>query len=151
MIRMYRYSEGESSFIMIDGRDVEIPRFRTPNAVHALCLINDAAGIVIMDYPADSDAADFRMEFYGADGTQHGLEPHDTEGSLEGMVRSAAMCAVAFADLLGIKPFHSKEYRFEAADGIHDAFIDSHLGECKMVRLDLDTDAGATLCEGEFE
>lgn len=139
MIRMYRYSEAEESFIMIDGRDVDIPRFRTRKDIHALCLMNDACGIVIMNHPTEKEESDFRMEFYGADGVPGGMN------------RSAARCAVAFADLLGIKPFHSKEYRFEAADGLHEAFIDSHLGECKMVRLDSDPDAEATLCEGEFE
>lgn len=141
MIRMYRYSTIRSeasllTFVAVDGRDVTIPRFRNRKTVHALCLMNGLDGLIVLD---KSETADFKLEFYGKDGN----------ASVPGI--SSACVSVAFADLLGVKPFHSKDYSFETNDGaIHTARIDSHLGECKMVAID-GFDALGVMCEGEFE
>lgn len=136
MIRMYRYSGAGNSFIVIDGRDVEIPRFRKPGTIHALCLINRTDGLMILD---KSDRADFRMEYYNSDGS----------GGM--MCGNGGRCIVAFADLLGVKPFHTKDYVFEAPDGMHEASILSHLGECKVVRLKMrDVDGVVPVLDGLF-
>ena len=132
MIRMYRYSEGEKSFIMIDGRDVEIPRFRKSETVHSLCLIHDVDGIAILD---KSCKADFSLEFFGADVVPACFRED----------------AVAFADLVGIKAFHSKEYTFEFSGAVHNAIISSHLGECKEITLSESGYHASAICEGELE
>lgn len=135
MIRIYKYSAGSGNFIMVDGRDVEVPRFRKPAEVHSLCLIHQADGLVILDHSA---AADFKMEFRGSAECPPSL------------VREASACAVAYADLLGVKPFHTQDYTFEIDGTVHAAVIASHLGECKEVSL-----SGAPsipcLCLGELE
>lgn len=112
---MYRYSSGENMFIMVDGRDVQVPRFRKSESVHALCLVHKVDGIAILDHSAK---ADFKLEYQG----------NVSDGISE--------CAVAFADLLGVKAFHTQNYTFESEGVVHTAFIESHLGECKMVRID---------------
>ena len=96
MIRMYRYSEGENSYILIDGRDVEIPRFRKSGTVHSLCLFHNVNGIGILD---KSDKADFSLEFYGSDGMPHAM-PADAIAGASDTVTGAAVCAVAFAVVL---------------------------------------------------
>ena len=136
MIRIYRYNVGDESYLAIDGRDVTIPRFRDRRTVHALCMMNALDGVVILD---KGNEADFSMECYGRDGNPADATP------------SCACTAVAFADLLGVKPFHSKEYTLQTSDGaIHHAGINSHLGELKIVEFD---DAGPldVICDGEFD
>lgn len=136
MIRIYRYDVDNESFLAVDGRDVTIPRFRQRKTVHALCLMHGLDGVIILD---KSDKADFRMELYGKD------------GNAAAATSSAACVSVAFADLLGVKPFHTKDYMLEFVDGsLHAALIGSHLGECKMVQLD-GAEALAVMCEGEFD
>ena len=135
MIRMYRYTAGDESLVAIDGRDVMIPRFRNRRTVHALCLINRLDGIVIID---KSEKADFRLEYMPKD------------GSAACPTENARRCSVAFADLLGVKPFHTKEYSLEDQGGVHSACILSHLGESKEVAID-GTPSGSVFCEGEFE
>lgn len=136
MIRIYRYNAGDESYLAIDGRDVTIPRFRDRRTVHALCLMNALDGVIIIDKSAE---ADFRLEFYGKDGN-----PADAP-------LPCTCVSVAFADLLGVKPFHSKDYTLQTADGtIHRAVIDSHLGELKMVRYD-GAEAFGVTCDGEFD
>ena len=122
MIRMYRYSGAGNSFIVIDGRNVDVSRFRKRDTVHSLCLFNGTDGLMILD---SSEKADFSMEYYNSDGSS-GM-----------MCGNGGRCIVAFADLLGVKPFHTQDYVFEAPDGIHRAMILSHLGECKVVRLEM--------------
>ncbi len=134
---MYRYSEDGRSYILIDGRNDEIPRFRKQEFVHSLCVMCGDDGVVIVDR---SDNADYRMEFV----------PRDREAAGAGL-DGACLCSVAFADLLGIKPFHSRTYRLECAGTVIDAEILSHLGECKEVRLVQSGIAGAPICQGEFE
>lgn len=136
---MYRYSESDTDFIMIDGRNVEIPRFRRRDDVHTLCLLHGAVGLAILTDPADSASADYCLEFFGLDGVK--AQP----------TKSVQMCSVAFADLLGIKPFHTQRYAFMDDAGIHNASIMSHLGECKAVKVDKSSRAGSTLCLGELE
>lgn len=132
MIRMYKYSSGNEHLILVDGRDVEIPRFRKAQEIHTLCLINGVQHLAILDR---SEVADFRLECYDADGRSAGLEA------------SSALCAVAFADLVGVKAFHTQDYSFEYDGRLHSAFIESHLGEAKEVVID-GTLRGTALCEG---
>lgn len=121
MIRIYKYSSPSHTFVMVDGRDVEIPRFRKPAEVHALCLVHEVDAFVIVDH---CESADFEMEIIC--GNSSACESKEEAGA----------CAVAFADLLGIKPFHTQDYTF-SLDGVrHNAFISSHLGECKEVSID---------------
>lgn len=136
MLRMYRYSESDHEFIMVDGRHVDIPRFRKRSDVHALCMLHEVEGIAILD---EAEGADYSLEYHAADGSRT-MPPLEVQ-----------RCSVAFADLLGIKPFHTQNYTFAADDGAHDAMIMSHLGECKVVKLDRAAKAGSTLCEGEVE
>lgn len=136
MIRMYRYSEGDRSFILVDGRNVEVRRFREKGTVHSLCLMDGADALAIVD---NSEKADFRMECYGADGLRNGMD------------EAAAVCCVAFADLLGVKPFHTAEYSIETPQGIVEADILSHLGECKTVKLNDSGYTGSAICEGQYE
>lgn len=140
---MYRYSEGEKSFILVDGRDAEIPRFRRSGTVHSICLIHAADAIVILDKCA---RADFSLEIYCSDGSAQSAG--GSPASLDG---SAAACAVAFADLVGIKPFHSTDYTFRWAGTVFNAKITSHLGECKEVILSEPLFKGAAVCEGPLE
>lgn len=119
---MFRYSGAGNSFIAIDGRDTDVSRFRQKRVIHMLCLANGTDGLMILD---KSVAADFRMEFFNPDGSS-GM-----------MCGNGGRCIVAFADFLGVKPFHSTDYVFEAPDGIHNAQILSQMGDCKMVRLEM--------------
>ena len=122
MIRMFRYSGAGNSFIAIDGRDTDVSRFRERRVIHMLCLANGTDGLMILD---KSCTTDFKMEFFNPDGSS-GM-----------MCGNGGRCIVAFADFLGVKPFHSTDYVFEAPDGIHNAQILSQLGDCKMVRLEM--------------
>ena len=135
MIRMYVYKAGDEKLVAIDGRDVMIPRFRNRRTTHALCLMNGLDGTIVLD---NADDADFRLEYRSKDG----METEPTE--------AARRCAVAFADLLGVKPFHTKDYCFDDLAGRHSACILSHLGESKTVSID-DRSSDDIVCEGEFE
>lgn len=119
---MFRYSGAGNSFIAIDGRDTDVSRFRQKHVIHMLCLANGTDGLMMLD---KSSSADFKMEFFNPDGSS-GM-----------MCGNGGRCIVAFADFLGVKPFHSTDYVFEAPDGIHHAQILSQLGDCKMVRLEM--------------
>ena len=117
-----RYSGAGNSFLVIDGRNGDAGRFTRPDVVHALCLIHGADGLMVME---KSECADFRMLFFNPD------------GSCGMFCGNGGRCIVAFADYLGVKPFHTRDYVFEAPDGLHRAEILSHLGECKVVRLEM--------------
>lgn len=135
MIRIYEYSTPDHGFVIIDGRDVSVPRFRKEREAHSLCLVHQVDGLVIVDHSA---AADFSLEL------------HCGNCSPDSVAEDAGACAVAFADLLGVKPFHTKEYTFEMNGDVHSAFIGSHLGECKEVGVDGGSPVH-TLCLGPLE
>jgi len=122
MLKFYKYSGAGNTFVVIDGRKTEVSRFRKKDVIHALCLQYGTDGLMILD---ESSSADFRMEYFNSDGS----------GGM--MCGNGGRCIVAFADLVGVKAFHSKDYVFEAPDGTHRAEILSHLGEQKIVRLQM--------------
>lgn len=135
MLRIYSYSEGENNFLMVDGRQNDARRFCRREAVRSLCCIYAMDGVAVLK---ESDTADFRLEYNDA---------HDDIRKRE----SALLCAVAYADLLGIKPFHSTEYRVEVDGLVFDAEILSHMGECKVVHTLQNDITGSAICEGEIE
>lgn len=120
MIRIYRYSCGDAQLLMVDGRNVEIPRYRKSSEVHSFCLLHQTDGLVIVD---SSDTADYKLECYSSDGLIQYSE-------------DALRCSAAFADLLGVKDFHTQDYTVECMGVVHSAHISSHLGEGKIVSLD---------------
>lgn len=136
MLKFYKYSGAGNTFVVIDGRTIDASRFKRKEVVHALCMEHGTDGLMVLE---NSDKADFRMSFFNPDGS----------GGM--MCGNGGRCIVAFADVVGVKPFHTKEYAFEAADGIHHAEILSHLGECKQVRLEMhDVDAVEEVAGGFF-
>lgn len=116
---------------MVDGRNVEIPRYRKSSEIHSFCLLHNTSGLVIVD---SSDTADYKMEYYTSDG----LMQFD---------KDAVRCSAAFADLLGVKAFHSQDYTVECMGAVHSAHISSHLGEGKTVCLE-DSQPAETVCMG---
>lgn len=124
-----RYSGAGNSFLVVDGRNGDAGRFTRRDVVHALCLIHGTDGLMVME---KSGTADFRMLFFNPDGS----------GGM--FCGNGGRCIVAFADYLGVKPFHTRDYVFEAPDGVHHAEILSHLGECKNVRLEMKDVPGVT-------
>lgn len=148
MIRMYKYSCEGFSFMMVDGRDADIPRFRSRRDVHALCLLNAADGLAILTRPDCGGKGDFTLELFDASGCR--CVTADSPSAIP-----AIRCSVAFADLVGVKAFHSVSYSLTAPDGsVRHAEILSHLGECKVIRLlpgGTETPSDApVLCEGDL-
>lgn len=121
-MEFYKYSGAGNTFVVIDGRTIDATRYKTRDVVHRMCLLYGTDGLMVLE---NSSVADFRMEYFNSDGS----------GGM--MCGNGGRCIVAFADLLGVKPFHSKDYVFETSDGLHKAEILSHLGECKVVRLQM--------------
>ncbi len=131
---LYRYSGAGNTFVVVDGRNLDVSRFRKPDFVHTFCMLNGTDALMVLD---NSRKADFRMEYFNSDGS----------GGM--MCGNGGRCIVAFADYLGVKPFHSRDYIFEAPDGLHRAEILSHLGECKTVRLQMnDVTEPVSVCGG---
>lgn len=143
MIRIYKYSAQSRSYIMIDGRDVEIPRFRNARTVSDLCVVNGVDGVVVIDR---SELADFCLTLRDRSGSEI-VPGTDGSGAAAYYDSGAAACAVAFADLLGVKAFHTQNYTFEWKGALFEAYIASHLGEVKEVSLN-GADAVSALCEG---
>lgn len=143
MIRIYKYSAQSRSYIMIDGRDVEIPRFRNARTVSDLCVVNGVDGVVVIDR---SELADFCLTLRDRSGSEI-VPGTDGSGAAACHDSGAAACAVAFADLLGVKAFHTQNYTFEWKGAVFEAYIASHLGEVKEVSLN-GADAVSALCEG---
>lgn len=121
MIRFYEYKAEDKYYLLIDGRQLNVARFKKRDIAHALCLQYGTSGMGVVE---ESETADFMVSAFGADG-----EPQAAEAPL-------LACAVAFADVLGVKPFHTKDYTVSDTGTIHIAYIDSHLGETKMVSID---------------
>lgn len=119
-MKYYRYSGAGNSFVVFDGRTVNLDSIRNDAAISSLCSSNGTDGLMIL---SDSDNYDFRMEYYNSDGS----------GGM--MCGNGGRCIVAFAAFLGIRPSDGKEYVFEAADGLHTGEILSGNGSKGVVRI----------------
>ena len=134
MIKTYKYSGAGNDFIVVDGRkgvcEEELVPFRSAEGISAMCDRKDgykaadgrigADGVMVL---TDSEAYDFRMEYYNSDGSS-GM-----------MCGNGGRCITAFADELGIVPANSGAYVFEAADGLHTGEILGRDGAVKTVRI----------------
>ena len=138
---------------MVDGRGAEVPRFCREDSSHALCLVHDVDMIAVLK---ESERADFVLECHGFRSVDAASNALDSASSI---LPYAARSAVAFADLLGVKPFHSTDYTFEYDGLLLHATIESHLGECKVVALlnsicsspsAFTSESLPVICEGEL-
>lgn len=119
--KFYKYQGAGNDFLIADNRD---------GAIHLsedqIALICDrrygvgADGLMLLENADDSDGKDvgFRMVYYNSDGS----------GGM--MCGNGGRCIVAFAADLGLDCF-----RFIAADGYHEAIVESSQGNEKIVRL----------------
>lgn len=114
--KIYKFSGAGNDFVLVDGRDGGVERFREAETIGELCRKYATDGLMILGngMPAGENVAetatDFSMAFFNPDGT----------GGM--MCGNGGRCIVAFADMLGIKPA-GDGYVFMAGDGIHTAKI----------------------------
>ena len=89
-MEIYHFSGAGNDFVVIDGREGDVPAFREVPRIEALCKQYKTDGLMIL---GSGDArVDFTMEFYNPDGS----------GGM--MCGNGGRCIVAFADYLGIRP-----------------------------------------------
>lgn len=117
-MKFYKYQGAGNDFLIADNRDGSI--VLTSEQVSALCDRRygiGADGLMLLE---NSERHDFRMTYFNSDGS----------GGM--MCGNGGRCIVAFAADMGME-----KYRFEAADGLHDAEILHSEGTVKTVRLQM--------------
>ena len=127
--QLYKYSGAGNDFLVLDGRDEDVSKYREAALIQRLCSRSEgyrdaegtlgADGLMILSSSRDYD---FRMEFFNPD------------GSCGMMCGNGGRCIVAFADYLGLSG-GEKGFVFEAPDGLHEAQILSRRGSECTVRL----------------
>lgn len=156
-MNIFRYCCETHAFILIDGRNISTERFRKPSTARMLCAVNEAEAIIILD---NDPGCDFRMSVIGRDG-----DTGMAGGRMADAGDSARACAVAFADLLGLKPrgaaftygtaAPSKTFTFidagpqPGASRLLPAEVLTHFGESKIISLN-GRPGLETICEGEL-
>ena len=175
-MNIFRYCSENHAFILIDGRNISTERFRKPSTAKMLCAVNETEAIVILE---SDPGCDFRMSVAGgedstgvtgtADAGVADAGVTDAEVADAGVAEAgdrARACAVAFADLLGLKPrggaftygtaAPSKTFTFiDAGPGAGDAArlfsaeVLTHFGESKIISLNGQPGL-ETICEGEL-
>ena len=121
IVQFSKYHGTGNDFIMIDGREQESP-FLDHRQISFICHRRfgiGGDGLIILQ---ESDAADFKMRYYNADGH---------EGTMCG---NGGRCITAFARDLGIITLDSL---FEGIDGIHLASLLPN-GEIRLKLKDVD-------------
>jgi len=121
MIRFNEYQAQDQNFILVDGCGLDLSRFKKRNVARSLCVANDADSLVVIE---NSSHADFGVSVFGRDGIEICASPE------------ILASAVAFADVIGIKVFHTQNYTVENRTDVHSALICSHLGETKQICVD---------------
>lgn len=131
---IFKMSGAGNTFVVLDGRGVDMSEFRRVERIRELCAEHATDGLMILD----NGDLDFRMEFYNPDGS----------GGM--MCGNGGRCIVAFADFLGIHPTDGHLYHFLAPDGPHSAEILSH-SAVWTVRLEMkDVDGVKEMLGGYF-
>ena len=167
-MNIFRYCSENHAFILIDGRNISTERFRKPSTAKMLCAVNETEAIVILE---SDPGCDFRMSVAGGEDSAGVADAGvaDAEVADAGVTDAedrARACAVAFADLLGLKPRSgaftygtaapSKTFTFiDAGPGAGDAArlfsaeVLTHFGESKIISLNGQPGL-ETICEGEL-
>lgn len=137
-VKLYKLSGAGNTFVVLDGRGVDVSEFRLTERIQELCKEFCTDGLMIL---LEGMSPSGRMAETGSGGPQ-GWEPQGTlgaepltdhtefrmefynpDGSGGMMCGNGGRCIVAFADWLGIAPADGKTYRFIAPDGPHTAEI----------------------------
>lgn len=116
-LHVYKYQGAGNDFVIVDNRRGEAD-FLTPQLINRLCDRRFGVGADGLMTLCHSDAADFEMHYYNADGP---------EGTMCG---NGGRCLVAFAALMGFRRFE-----FEACDGHHRAELLAFSPDRCTVRL----------------
>lgn len=117
-MKFYKYQGAGNDFLIADNRDGSI--VLTEAQVAALCDRRYGVGADGLMLLEESENHDFRMTYFNSDGS----------GGM--MCGNGGRCIVAFAADMGIE-----KYRFEAADGLHEAEILLSEGNVKTVKLQM--------------
>ena len=117
-MKFYKYQGAGNDFLIADNRDGSI--VLTEAQVAALCDRRYGVGADGLMLLEESENHDFRMTYFNSDGS----------GGM--MCGNGGRCIVAFAADMGIE-----KYRFEAADGLHEAEILHSEGNVKTVKLQM--------------
>lgn len=167
-MNIFRYCSENHAFILIDGRNISTERFRKLSTAKMLCAVNETEAIVILE---SDPGCDFRMSVAGGEDSARVADAEVADaGVADAGVADAGdharACAVAFADLLGLKPrggaftygtaAPSKTFTFiDAGPGAGDAArlfsaeVLTHFGESKIISLNGQPGL-ETICEGEL-
>ncbi|MBS1921753.1 MAG: diaminopimelate epimerase [Bacteroidetes bacterium] len=108
-MKFYKYQGTGNDFVILDNRKKDCP-ILSAEQIRRLCDRRfgiGSDGLMIMN---EKNSYDFEMKYYNSDGK---------EGSMCG---NGGRCMVKFAYQLGI---HKDVYKFQAADGDHEAEIDT--------------------------
>ena len=129
-IKFFKYQSTGNDFVLIDNREGVFPGNDTA-FINRLCDRKFGIGADGLILLADSEIADFDMQYYNAD------------GSLSSFCGNGSRAIVSFANYLGII---EDTARFEAYDGMHEAVISGNLIEVKMA----DVQNGRPVLNGTF-
>ncbi len=123
----YKYEGAGNDFVILDNRTGRFdPR---PGLVAALCDRHTGIGADGMMLLEDDSSAQFRMRYFNSDG------PEAT------MCGNGGRCMALFAEHLGIG---GRIKRFAAADGTHEAAVESVNGETGIISLGMSDVSGIT-------
>jgi diaminopimelate epimerase len=129
-LKFCKYQGAGNDFVMIDNRELIFNR-EDNRMVAKLCDRRFGIGGDGLMLLEDADGFDFKMTYFNSDGFE------------ASMCGNGGRCIVAFARHLGII---NKDTRFLAADGIHEASIDSE----DLIDLHLNDVDQITVCEDGF-
>lgn len=116
-LTFYKYQGTGNDFIIIDGIYQEVPHFSTSD-IEQLCDRKFGIGADGLMYILPSDHADFRMQYFNADGAE------------STMCGNGGRCIAHLAHALGIC---GNDTKFEAIDGLHTATITGDTVQLGMI------------------
>lgn len=116
-IRFYKMSACGNDFVLVDNRKRVVPDYQLSEFVQKVCQRRIALGADGVIFLVESSLADFRMQFFNADGQE--VE----------MCGNGARCLARFAYLIGVCP---NQMTFETRAGLVEADVIYHQVKLKV-------------------